>query len=360
VRRAWLAGAVMVGLIGVAGTGVYLVSAPGRSVASSPATSPGAAPASAIVERRTLSTHTRLDGTLGHGPTSELAAGVTGTLTGLPVEGSILSRGDSLYEVDGQGTAFLLYGARPAWRPLGPEASPGPDIPQLKQNLRALGYDRRKGAITPRWDAATTQGVKRWQRHLHVAPDGHLPMGSIVFRPGPIRVDTYKATIGSAVGPGTLVYTVTTGAASLVTAQLRADHRDTVKVGDAVGLELPDGTTATGHVQSIGAMAHTQDSAVASGGSSPATVTLLIAPDKATAYDGAGVGVLLTGQTHANVLTVPLTALVALRGGGYGVGAVEADGSRRYLTVHVGMAVDGFVEISGDSISEGQRVVVAE
>ena len=59
-------------------------------------------------------------------------------------------------------------------------------------------------------------------------------------------------------------------------------------------------------------------------------------------------------------LTALVIVLLVLGGGGYAVEAVEADGSRRYLTVHVGMAADGFVEISGDSIPEGQRVVVAE
>jgi hypothetical protein len=55
------------------------------------------------------------------------------------------------------------------------------------------------------------------------------------------------------------------------------------------------------------------------------------------------------------VLAVPVNALVARRGGGYGV---ELAGSRRIVPVRAGMFADGYVAVSGGSIREGTRVVV--
>ncbi len=46
-----------------------------------------------------------------------LGAGVAGTLTGLREPGTVITRGHSLYDVDGgAAAAFLLYGSVPAWR----------------------------------------------------------------------------------------------------------------------------------------------------------------------------------------------------------------------------------------------------
>jgi hypothetical protein len=52
-----------------------------------------------------------------------------------------------------------------------------------------------------------------------------------------------------------------------------------------------------------------------------------------------------------------VNALVALRGGGYGV---ELAGSRRIVPVDAGMFADGFVEISGSGIRTGTRVTVPD
>jgi hypothetical protein len=71
--------------------------------------------------------------------------------------------------------------------------------------------------------------------------------------------------------------------------------------------------------------------------------------------DEAPVGVGLAQQSRRNVLAVPVAALVARRGGGYGV---ELAGSRRIVPVRPGMFADGYVEVSGAGIREGTRVVV--
>ncbi|HTE63382.1 MAG TPA: hypothetical protein VK631_23705, partial [Solirubrobacteraceae bacterium] len=85
---------------------------------SSPgATRNGAAPsATATVERRDLVDRESLDGTLGYADVSPLRAGAAGMLTAIRDSGDVVRRGRSLYDVDDEPAAWLLYGSLPAWR----------------------------------------------------------------------------------------------------------------------------------------------------------------------------------------------------------------------------------------------------
>jgi multidrug efflux system membrane fusion protein len=54
---------------------------------------------------------------------------------------------------------------------------------------------------------------------------------------------------------------------------------------------------------------------------------------------------------------VPVNALVARRGGGYGV---ELAAGRRIVPVRTGLFAGGYVEVSGSGIRAGTRVVVPD
>jgi multidrug efflux pump subunit AcrA (membrane-fusion protein) len=81
-------------------------------------------------------------------------------------------------------------------------------------------------------------------------------------------------------------------------------------------------------------------------------------PCAAAAYALASVDVTFTAEERADVLAVPVAALVALREGGYGVEVVEGNRSR-YVPVETGLFADGLVEISGAGIEEGMTVGMA-
>jgi hypothetical protein len=70
--------------------------------------------------------------------------------------------------------------------------------------------------------------------------------------------------------------------------------------------------------------------------------------------DEAPVSVEIARTTRRHVLAVPVQALVARAGGGYAV--ERADG--RLAGVTPGMFADGYVEIVGGAIREGDRVRV--
>ncbi|HET9769312.1 MAG TPA: peptidoglycan-binding protein, partial [Acidimicrobiia bacterium] len=207
--------------------------------------------ASAEITRRTLRAKEKLDGTIGHGDAIPVVNRRTGTLTWLAPTGSTVDRGGALYEVDGRKVP-LLFGDRPAWRGLGPDAK-GADVRQLEENLVALGHaSSRNLDVDDTWTAATTEAVKRWQKAAGLDQDGTIDLGEFVFLPGAVIVAEQSGDPGQDARPGSEVLTATP-AAPLVTVQLDATRRGLVAIGDPVDVELPDGTATPGTIASIGA-----------------------------------------------------------------------------------------------------------
>ena len=74
--------------------------------------------------------------------------------------------------------------------------------------------------------------------------------------------------------------------------------------------------------------------------------------------DGTSVKVGFSHTLAEDVLAVPVTALVALVDGGYGVEKVGADGERSYVAVTTGSFSQTLVEIASPDLAEGDEVVV--
>jgi multidrug efflux pump subunit AcrA (membrane-fusion protein) len=89
-------------------------------------------------------------------------------------------------------------------------------------------------------------------------------------------------------------------------------------------------------------------------------VTVTITLDHAlagAAVDQAPVNVNITTQRVKHVLAVPVNALLALQGGGFGVDVVSGNASR-LVAVETGLYSDTMVQISGSGITAGMRVEV--
>jgi len=91
----------------------------------------------------------------------------------------------------------------------------------------------------------------------------------------------------------------------------------------------------------------------------PVTVTLADASATAN-FQEVSVTVDLPSEKRAGVLSVPVGALLALSTNQYGVEIVESNGTTRKVPVTIGLFAGGRVEVSGEGISEGQRVVVPQ
>ena len=280
-----------------------------------------------------------------------------GTVTWLPDEGSVVERGEPLYELDGQPSGILMYGERPAWRAMS-EGTQGADVEQLQANLLELGFDDGELQATGSFDAATVAAVKDWQTSLGRPASGNVALGDVVFQPNSLRVAAQSVALGDTVAAGVEVLKATT-TERVVTIDLAADDQGLVSVGDSVAVTLPDGGTTNGTVTNVGTVAQTDPN----GGTSTVEVTVVLDdPASSGTIDQAPVEVAITTFERPDVLTVPVNALVALLEGGYAVEAVGADGTTQLVAVETGIFQDGWVEIDvpNGGLNEGDFVVVPE
>ncbi|MFF0745152.1 efflux RND transporter periplasmic adaptor subunit [Streptomyces sp. NPDC004111] len=307
----------------------------------------------AAVQRGSLSDSSRQTGTLGYEQERKINAGpASGTLTWLAATGSTVSRDQRLYEIDGR-PVRLFHGSGPMYRTLKP-GDKGRDVRQLEENLRDLGFGSAL-TVDDTYTEGTARAVARWQKSHELKQTGRIGPDQVTFASGPVRVKEAGTAVGEQAGPGRPVLTVT-GAARVVRFQLPVADGSLARTGTKVTVELPDGSTAPGRVTGVGRVART--------GEDPSDKTPKIDitvsfddPGKVKAFDQSPVTVNLTGRTVENVLSVPVDALLALPGGGFGVEVVE-NGRSRDVKVELGMFADGRVEVTGGALREGTKVGV--
>jgi len=208
---------------------------------------------------------TTFDGTLGFDEGDPIPAGLTGTLTAVAAEGSVITEGQLLFVVDDD-PVMLLYGDTSVWRDMGmlPEleqftprkqgtvtwlaeegatiaegdvlmeindepvvvlygdlpayrmmrrTNEGNDIAQLQAALQALGYDPDGNMDSGSFDWWMQQYVDDWQEDIGAPDDGRIDLGEVVFVTGPFTIDEWTVGVGSQVGggPAADTYAVTEG-----------------------------------------------------------------------------------------------------------------------------------------------------
>jgi peptidoglycan hydrolase-like protein with peptidoglycan-binding domain len=310
----------------------------------------------AVVTRRDLSNTQDLDATLGFGDDRTVVARVAGIVTDVPSAGAVLRRGQELYALDGS-PVFLLDGKQPAWRDFEEGMSSGADVRQLEANLKALGFDPGHLInIDGRFTAVTRAAVEMLQRRLRLSVTGTLPLGSVVFLPGERRIGAVFVHAGDAVAAGAQVLT-SASTAQVATITLDTSQRSLISVGDRVQVILPDGRLTAGTISSVGA---TASQAQSDGDTSSSTISVEVAiPAHLTEPDGAPVTVRVTTETHRNVLSVPITSVLATSGGRRSLEVVALNGSTHLLPIKTGIYDGGFVEVSGSGVRSGVRVLDA-
>jgi multidrug efflux pump subunit AcrA (membrane-fusion protein) len=322
------------------------------------------------VARRTLAERLTADGTIGYAGETTALARLSGTVTGLPAIGEVIRRGRPLYSLAGE-PVLLMYGAVPAYRPLAEGVSEGRDVEQLERNLAALGYD--PGSVDEDFTAATAAAVAAWEEDLGLEASGEVELGRVAFLPGPQRVTELEATLGEALGggsggesetgsepPSTPVLR-TSSTRRVVSVELEADQQSIAHRGQKVQVVLPGGAEVRGEVSGLAAV----EAAGGEGGPEEeaeagveATVSVT-GKHRIPALDGATVSVRFTQRVRRHVLSVPLTALIAIGGERFAV-YVREGGARRSLVVTPGLAADGYVEVEGRGLEAGMPVETGE
>jgi peptidoglycan hydrolase-like protein with peptidoglycan-binding domain len=270
----------------------------------------------------------------------------------LPSAGSVIRRGEPLYAIGGR-AVLLLYGTTPAFRPFRPGMSPGADIAELHANLQALGYGSELQGSA--FGEATARAIRALQQDHGLPQTGELALGSVVFKGGVVRVTSVIPKLGAAAQPGPVLTVSSTR--HRVAIDLAVSHQAEVAVGDRVAVTLPDTSMTTGRVSSVGRVA----TAGQQGGATTIAVAVRLDHQASAGHlDEAPVQVSITTASVADALVVPVNALLALAGGGYGLELVDAAGAHRLVAVDVGLFddADGLVQVTGAEVRAGQRVVV--
>lgn len=325
---------------------------------------PALPPATADVIRTTLVDTRTVSGTLSYGEEVPITAVGAGTLTWIAPSGAVVERGGQLFKVD-ERPVVALYGSVPMFRTLRAEAAApinGDDVMQLQENLTDLGYTGF--AVDGTYSEATAQAVRSWQSDLGLPVTGVVEPGQVVFIPDAIRTAEQTARVGDRVDERGAPVVTYTGTMRLVTVELDVANRALAVTGQSVAVAVPGVGQVDGVVEKVGTViTSSQEQGAADGGATSATtaridVTVTIPDQNALgSLDASPVDVDFVSEERADVLAVPVAALLALPAGGYGVEVVDG-ATTRVIPVETGMFAAGSVEVSGPDIAEGMKVGV--
>jgi multidrug efflux system membrane fusion protein len=307
-------------------------------------------PTVAHVTRQTMQDTAEKSGTLGWTASTTVAGRIPGVVTGVTRPGDVIRRGMAVYRVDDR-PVILMYGPVAAYRPLGPGAV-GADVRELETNLRALGF----GGFTvdTRFTTSTATAIRRWQRARGLPRTGTVELGRVLFAPGPIRVGTVATGVNQSTGGGDEVLRYT-GTGRIVTVDLDVSEQRLARTGVGVQVTMPDGGRVAGRVERSSTVVEQPTGADTQPVTRIEAAVSLSDSAPAAGLEAAAVTVTFTAAERANVLTVPVAALVALAEGGYGVEVVDGR-TTHYLRVTTGLFANGQVEVSGDGLREGLTV----
>jgi hypothetical protein len=356
-----------------------------RSPSSRTAGETSSAASAAVVQRRNLVETDTESGTLSYADPQTVYDRLSGTVTWLPGIGRVIKRGKVLFDVNNE-PAILLYGITPAYRDLKSSDSVGPDIDELNTNLIALGYGHHGLIANDSWQTATTHAVEALQQALGERQTGKLSLGEVVFLPAEQLVNSVNATAGlgssasasGGAGASATAILQTSSTRLVATVDLAPISQSEAVVGMRVTVEMPNGSTVGGTITAVSTVAQSASNSGAGGSSNnssgsggsgstgggstggaqtSATVPVTITLDKrvkGAGLDQAAVSVNFAQVKATNVLSVPVTALVAVSGGGYAV--QQAAARHRLIPVTTGLFAAGYVQISGSGIYPGLQV----
>ncbi len=254
----------------------------------------------------------------------------------------------------------VALGQDPPGAQSSPPASGAPSTPATtpKKPKQQTRKPKRRGSKKPARSKKPAQG-KAKESTAHDAASNPSSKGD------PGESSKTPAAESSGAGAGEVVLS-TTSPQQLVQLKLKAEQQQLAHLGERAPVMLPGGGSVQGTIIEVGTVASEAKSAEdekgapAGEGSGESTIPVTLALDHRVAHlDQAPVSVELVKSVRRDVLAVPATALTATAAGGYAIEVLE--GSRRVeLTVTPGMFADGYVQVEGPGLHEGQTVIEAE
>jgi peptidoglycan hydrolase-like protein with peptidoglycan-binding domain len=333
------------------------------------------------VVEQVLTTRVVTRGTGHYGSPRKLSVAPSGLKTGpqvitsLPGAGSSISEGEVLLTISGR-PVFLLRGAQPSYRDLGPGMS-GEDVRQLEQALKRSGVD--PGPVDGSYDAGTAGAVEAlYSRHRYqpvVATEAQLaaarpleaelvagtraesgvqfPADEVIFVPtAPLRVTELPAEVGAP--PSGALVTVT-GSEVVIDGVLPVEQAGRVREGAEVLIDEPTlGISASGKVSRVAGRPGTD-------GADGFHVAFEVAVENPpAALIGASVRLTVPiRSTKTAELTVPVSAVSLGPDGGSRVQRSVGE-KFEFVPVRTGLSADGSVSVTPleGALAAGDFVVV--
>jgi multidrug efflux pump subunit AcrA (membrane-fusion protein) len=309
----------------------------------------------AAVAIRDLSTTVTASGSVGYGETRTVMGANKGTITSLPLAGLVIERNQPLYGVNGGEGPVLLTGELPPWRDLNRWVDDGADVAQLETNLAELGLASAELTVDQEFTALTTDAVEAWQEAHGWDDTGQVAFGDVWFSPGPVRVASVSAALGT---PDSGEIMTVTGTERRVLVDVDSSYGHHLTEGGAVVLTLPDGSTVGGTATDVADVV-TVVPASQPGETDTSTIAVVVTPEaELDVLDDTPISVEFQVDTITGALAVPVEAVVATTDGRYALEVVDEAGSTSLVEVTLGRFADGWVQVTGD-IQEGQEVVTA-
>jgi peptidoglycan hydrolase-like protein with peptidoglycan-binding domain len=343
---------------------------------------PAPAPILVPVVKQVLATKVVTRGTGHYGSPRELSVTPSAlkrgprVITSLPKVGSHIGEGDVLLTISGR-PVFILEGAQPSYRDLGPGMS-GQDVRQLEEALQRSGFD--PGPADGSYDAETAGAVEALYRRHRFEPvvateeqlaatrpaeaelvEGaraesgvQLPADEVIFVPTtPLRVSEVSAAVGEAPSGG--LVTVTSSEV-VIDGVVPVEQARFIRKGAEVLIDEPDlGISASGTVSRVAARPGTH-------GADGFHVFFQVAVERDPPAGIIGASIRLTvpiRSTRIAKLTVPLSAVSLGPDGGSRVQRSSGE-AFEFVPVRTGLSAAGYVSVTPvtGSLAAGDLVVV--
>jgi peptidoglycan hydrolase-like protein with peptidoglycan-binding domain len=251
-------------------------------------------------------------------------------------------------------------------RSLSDGVSDGADVKLYERALAALGFTADSTmTVDDHFDAATATATAAWWTSLGIAADAAaivVPEGSFFVVPAGLSVGAALVPEGTVLEGDTVVMSLTAASRQVTTTAPVGD--DTYALGAKIDVEFPDGTVEPGTVVDVGNVA--SDTSATPGATPSVTITLQVddIPSTVDSFVEIPVTLRVVSASVPQAIVVPVSALVALKEGGYAVEVVTgaaADGTNQTALVGVkpGLYTNGFVQVEGDLVVNSDVVVPA-
>lgn len=303
-------------------------------------------------------------GTSGGSATTStsVSSGLSGIVTRLVAkEGAAPRTLQRLLTVSGK-DVFAFVSPAPLWKDLSTGLSSGEqraNVAVLQRALTDEGFYH--GRVSGTFTSATATGYRKWQAAHGMSRTGVVDVDRFVWMPDGSTLSSWSVTLGSRVGGGTQLATIS--APSALTAQALVGQSDLgrLEVGQKAEMTI-DGYTDQAFTGVITAISDEPASSVSSmsgssSGSTQYTVTIVPQDLPSVARSGMTGTLEIVLQEHGDVLLVPTSAVTGTSGTSYV--RVMQDGVPVVRQVETGMTTSSYTEVTSGLV-EGETVVTGQ